>query len=56
MSGMNIPHSLGLGLVSEPVFLRAKVRVEVQNRIKRKYPAVQEVSIVGEDGKAPSSA
>eukprot|EP00435_Cladocopium_sp_Y103_P067522 s188_g30.t1 len=32
------------------------VRVEVQNRIKRKYPAVQEVTIVGEDGKAPSSA
>lgn len=34
----------------------AKVRVEVQNRIKRKYPAVQEVTIVGEDGKPPSSA
>ena len=32
------------------------VRVEVQNRIKRKYPAVQEVAIVGEDGKPPSSA
>lgn len=32
------------------------VRVEVQNRIKRKYPAVQEVTIVGEDGKPPSSA
>lgn len=32
------------------------VRVEVQNRIKRKYPAVQEVSIVGEDGQPPSSA
>lgn len=32
------------------------MRVEVQNRIKRKYPAVQEVAIVGEDGKPPSSA
>eukprot|EP00440_Ansanella_granifera_P069101 gb/GFBE01074961.1/.p1 GENE.gb/GFBE01074961.1/~~gb/GFBE01074961.1/.p1 ORF type:complete len:302 (+),score=84.72 gb/GFBE01074961.1/:1-906(+) len=32
------------------------VRVEVQNRIKRKYPAVQEVAIVGEDGKPPVSA
>jgi len=32
------------------------VRVEVQNRIKRKYPLVQEVMIVGEDGKPPVSA
>ncbi|CAE7538648.1 NIFU2 [Symbiodinium natans] len=32
------------------------VRVEVQNRIKRKYPAVQNVNIVGEDGKPPQSA
>jgi len=29
------------------------VRVEVQNRIKRKYPLLSEVSIVGEDGKPP---
>eukprot|EP00933_Yihiella_yeosuensis_P023290 TRINITY_DN18142_c0_g2_i2.p1 TRINITY_DN18142_c0_g2~~TRINITY_DN18142_c0_g2_i2.p1 ORF type:complete len:109 (-),score=27.70 TRINITY_DN18142_c0_g2_i2:146-472(-) len=32
------------------------VRVEVMNRIKRKYPHVTEVLIVGEDGKPPPSA
>ncbi|CAJ1333235.1 unnamed protein product [Effrenium voratum] len=44
-----------LKMVGPPLKSMA-VRVEVQNRIKRKYPAVQDVSIVGEDGKPPSSA
>ncbi|CAE7243368.1 NIFU2 [Symbiodinium necroappetens] len=44
-----------LKMVGPPLKSMA-VRVEVQNRIKRKYPAVQNVGIVGEDGQPPQSA
>ncbi|CAE8597655.1 unnamed protein product [Polarella glacialis] len=43
-----------LQMVGPPLKSMA-VRVEVSNRIKRKYPHVQEVPIVGADGKPPSA-